>query len=181
MKKLKKLLVMLACVTVLLTVTVSGTVAFLADNSSPVVNEFTPTNVTPGIEEEFDHKVKKNVVIRNNGNIAAYVRAAVVITLQNEAGTMILPAEANKHYNITWGATWDRETTDDLYYWPAPVGAGDATGALIVECTPVSANIPDGYKLHVEVLAQAIQAQPNSVVVEEWKVNLATDGATISK
>ena len=179
MKNMKNLLVMLACVTLLLTVTVSGTVAFLADGSGPVVNEFTPTNVTPGIEEEFDHKVKKNVIIRNNGNIPAYIRAAVVITLQNEAGTMILPAEVNKHYNITWGGTWDRETRDSLYYWPTPVNAGATTGALIVECTPVSANIPDGYELHVEVLAQAIQAQPTSVVVSEWGVNL--NGTIISK
>jgi len=173
MKNMKKLLVMLACVTLLLTFTVSGTVAFLADGSNPVVNEFTPTSVTPGIEEDFDGKEKKNVYITNSGNIAAYVRAAVVITLQNSDGSVILPAVESTHYTINWGTDWI--PADGLYYWPSPVDAGGNTGNLIVSCVSIPEKIPEGYNLHVEVMAQAIQAQPTSVVADEWNVTVNDD------
>lgn len=180
MKKFnKKSLVMLACVTMLLTFTVSGTVAFLAAGSAPVVNEFTPSSVTPGIKETFDGKEKKDVYITNTGSIPAYIRAAVVITLQNGDGTAILPAVEGTHYTIAWGTGWD-EGSDGLYYWPSPVGANSGkTGNLIDICKSIPEKIPAGYNLHVEVLAQAIQAQPTSVVEREWGVQL--NGTTISK
>ncbi len=176
MKRNKKLLVLLACVTMLLTFSVSGTVAFLADNSGSVVNEFTPTSVTPGIKEEFDGYEKKNVCITNSGSIPAYIRAAVVITLQKSDGSMILPAIEGTHYTIDWGTGWVNGS-DGLYYWPNPVAAGGGkTGNLIDSCVS-KPGIPEGYNLHVEVLAQAIQAQPTRVVVNEWGVNL--NGTTI--
>lgn len=185
MKLNKKSLVLLVCVTLLLTFAVSGTVAFLADNSGPVVNEFTPVNVTPTVNESFSGTVKSNVKIGNTGNINAYIRAMVIITWQNEAGNVLpmLPVATGNSpdYSITWGTSgWDRETTDGFYYHTAPVAPSGETSVLITECKPLKAAPVKGYTLHVEILAQSIQAQPTTAVTNSWGVTVAADG-TISK
>lgn len=180
MKLNMKSLVLLVCVTLLLAFTVSGTVAFLADNSGPVVNEFTPVNVTPSVTESFDHKVKKDVQIKNSGNIDAYIRAMVIITWQNTEGQVLATLPQADDYNISWGTGWDRDTSDGFYYHTTKVAPGSLTSVLIEESKPLKAAPVEGYTLHVEILAQSIQAQPTTAVTNSWGVTVAADG-TISK
>ena len=169
MKLNKKSLVLLVCVTLLLAFTVSGTVAFLADNSGPVVNEFTPVNVTPSVTESFDHKVKEHVQIKNNGNIDAYIRAMVIITWQDANGNVYpqLPKETTD-YTISYGSDWNK--SGDFYYYNKAVEPGKLTTDLIVSCSPKNTE-PSGYTLHVEILAQSIQAQPIDAVMAAWGVD----------
>ena len=182
MKLNKKSLVLLVCVAMLLTITVSGTVAFLADDSGPVINEFTPVNVPPTVNESFTGTVKSNVKIGNTGNIDAYIRAMVIITWQDEDGNVLstLPVATgdSADYAITWGLSgWDRVTTDGCYYHTAPVAPNGETSVLITECKPLKAAPVEGYTLHVEILAQAIQAEPIDAVKAAWGVSAteATD------
>lgn len=179
-------LVLLVSVTLLLTFTVSGTVAFLADNSGAVVNEFTPVNVTPSVAETFDQTVKKNVQIKNGGNIDAYIRAMVIVTWQDADGNVLatLPVEGTD-YQITWGDSWDRDATDGFYYHSTKVAPDAMTGILITECKPLKAAPEAGYTLHVEILAQAIQAEGKNsddkyAVEAVWGVTVNAD-KTISK
>ena len=81
MKKMnKRFLAVLASVVLVLTMTVGATVAYLIDQSGPVTNIFTPSEVTSEVEEEFPdpYNVKQNVKIKNTGDAPAYIRAAVV-------------------------------------------------------------------------------------------------------
>ena len=178
--------VLLAAIALLLAAAVGGTVAFLVDRTGDVVNTFNPTKVSVNIDEKFDNFVKSDVKITNNvtdeqGGIAAYIRAKIVITWQDEDGNVYgqMPA-AGTDYTITWGSEtdWDIETSDGFYYHKAPVAPGDSTGVLIEKCEPVEANTPEGYNLHVEILAQGIQAAPTSVVAGEWGVNVERDETT---
>ena len=170
----KKFLVLLVCVTVLLTFAVSGTVAFLADNSGPVVNEFTPVNVTPSVTEKLNNNVKSDVQIQNTGNIDAYIRAMVIITWQNKEGQVLAMLPQADDYSISWGTGWDRDTSDGFYYHTTKVAPGQLTSVLIKECKPLKAAPVEGYTLHVEILAQSIQAQPIDAVMAAWGVDPTT-------
>ena len=161
-----KTVVLLIAIAVLLTVTVGGTVAYLAASTQPVVNVFTPGSVGGEIEETLEGQVKKNVTGRNTGNVDAYIRAKIVVTWQNSAGDVypVMPV-AGTDYTINDGTDkgWTKGN-DGFYYYNGKngdngkVGAGASTGNLIDTCSPVEGKAPSGYTLHVEILAQAIQA-----------------------
>ena len=80
MKNMKKTVVLLTAIAVLLCATVGGTVAYLVTSTRSITNTFTPSNVTISIEESMSGNVKNDVKIKNTGNTAAYIRAAVVVT-----------------------------------------------------------------------------------------------------
>lgn len=163
MKKFSnKTLALLVSVALLLTFAVSGTVAYLTANTGSLVNTFTPGTVVPDIEETRGETVKSNVYIKNTGTADAYVRAMVVVTWQNDAGEVYpkMP-EAGTDYTIEFGDNW---TPVGNYWYYNGIVKGvvndtvDQTTPLIVTCSSVVDNEPEGYNLHVEVLAQAVQA-----------------------
>lgn len=157
MKKFhKKSLALLFSIAVLLTFAVGSTVAYLVDASGPVVNEFKPASVTPSITEGLNGKVKENVRIQNTGSVSAYIRAKIIITWQDESGNVYpaLPVE-NTDYTITIGSDWT--LSNGYYYYKSAVESGAYTSNLIGTCEVIGTP-PTGYTLHVEILAQAIQA-----------------------
>lgn len=148
--------------------------AYLVSDTPTVTNTFTPAEVGSNIEEDFDRTTKENVRIKNTGDIKAYIRAKVVFTWQDEDGNVYAkkPLEGND-YNITWAPDgWTKTGQGDFafYYYNQPVDAGETTGVLIKSCSPVANKAPDGYNLHVEILAEAIQAEPIDAVKDAWKV-----------
>lgn len=173
MKKFNmKSLVMLACVTLLLTFAVSGTVAFLADDSGPVVNEFTPTKVTNEIEEGFDDKTKNKIVINNTSSIPVYIRVAVV-------GSWMKDGKVVDDWKPEFVLGTDWFEADGLYYYKKQVAAGRATSDLLG--SDITATTKDGKVLHVTVLSQAIQGEPASAVEDAWKVTVNDTTKEISK
>lgn len=160
MKKLnKKSLVLLVCVALLLTCAVGSTVAYLKDGTKTVTNTFDPAEVDIEIEETFDGNVKSDVKIKNVKNIDAYIRAAVIVTWQDDDGKVYATAPvAGTDYTITWKKDGWEAGTDGFYYYTSPVAPGASTGVLFTACQPVAGKAPEGYTLHVEILAQGIQA-----------------------
>ena len=59
-------------------------------------------------------------------------------------------------YALATGDGWTKD--GDFYYYNAKVPAGTSTGNLITSCSPKVKGPADGYTLHVEILAQAVQA-----------------------
>lgn len=184
MKKLmnRKSILLLIAAILILGMAIGGTVAYLTANTKAVTNTFTPGKVDITVDETFDGNTKTNVSIKNTGNADAYIRAKVVVTWQDVNGKVYgtMPV-AGTDYEITWGSTgWDIETSDGFYYHTTAVAPNGNTSVLITSCAPVAGKAPEGYNLHVEIMAQAIQAEPISVVTDEWHVTVADDG-TISK
>lgn len=184
MKKLmnRKTILLLIAAVLILGMAIGGTVAYLTATTGEVTNTFTPGKVDITVEETFDGETKTNVSIKNTGNVDAYIRAKVVVTWQDANGNVYgtMPV-VNEDYTITWGTTgWDLETSDGFYYHTTAVAPNGNTSVLITSCEPVEGEAPAGYNLHVEILAQAIQAEPTSTVADEWDVTVADDG-TISK
>ena len=171
----KKRLLLAVSLIVIVLVSVGSTLAVLTDITGTIRNIFSPTKLTSQVEEVFEDNIKKNVQIRNTSkDVAAYIRAYVVFSWKDDDGNIYpqVPV-AGTDYNITWGATnWDLSTSDGYYYYKKPVPAGAVTYSLIKSCSPVMANTPSGYHLEVEIISDAIQANPISVVKEQWGVTV---------
>lgn len=158
----------LACVAVLLTGFVGSSLAWLMDDTDPVVNEFTPGKVSTSINENMNGNTKSNVSFTNTGNVPAYIRAKLVITWQDGSGNVYGQAPVlGVDYTMSGpGSGWQQ--SGDYYYYTAVVQPNDVTGVLFASITQTGDNPAAGYTLHVEVLAEAIQAEPLSAVSEAW-------------
>lgn len=154
----------------LMVTAISGTLAFLVDKDDPVTNIFTPSKVTTKVVEEFDGTTKSNVKIQNSGDTTAWIRAAVVITWQDESGNIYGQAPVkNTDYTISYSATNWLTGKDGFYYFSEPVNAGGLTDVLISECKPTSPSMaPEGYNLCVEIICSGLQYKPASVFNENW-------------
>lgn len=182
-KTKSKVSLLLASLLVILSMTVFGSLSYLISSSS-VTNTFTPGTVTPGVEEEFDGTMKKNVTIRNEGNSPAYIRAAIVVSWLDEKDNILAVtpvsegADANYSINLNLSENgWVK--IGEYYYYVNPVDAEDATAVLINSCSPIAGKV-DGY-LSVEILAQSIQTEPASAVEEAWKDVEVIDGKLSKK
>lgn len=181
-KKSGKPVALLVCLVLVLGLGVGGVLAYLSTRTDPVKNTFTPSKVTTTVEEELEGNVKSNVKIKNTGDTEAWIRAAVIVTWQDEAGNVYGTApKAGEDYEISYNL--DSQTnpdgqwmlgSDGFYYWMKPVKpVTDApddcmTGVLITTCKPVANKAPEGYSLTVEVLGSGIQSKPASVFNDKW-------------
>lgn len=175
----KKTILMLAAMALLLTVTVGSTIAYLWTSTPAVTNTFTPASSGTDITEDFKDNVKNTVQIKNTGDVKSYIRAAVVVTWQNENGEVLgeVPVK-DTDYSITWTrAGWTDLQRDGFYYYNTVVEPGKSTGVLFTDCKPLKAAPKDGYTLHVEIIAQSIQAEPISAVQEAWNWTPSTQTA----
>ena len=166
--------------------TVGGTVAYLVDQSNPVENVFSSTEVTCEVVETFDESGKKDVQIQNTGDIPAYIRAAVVINWVDSQGRVVPSVPDGYSYamtgNLPAGSGW-LAGADGYFYYASPVAAfdndpatsADMTANLIDSITVTAPQSPE-YFLSVDILASAIQAEPSSVVQGKWKVALDANG-----
>lgn len=187
--KSKKAMALLTSMVLLVIGVTAGTIAFLTAQSDPVVNTFTPGRVPNEVVEEFENGVKNNVQIQNNGNVDAYIRAAVVVTWAelddegNATGNVYhtVPVEGTD-YTVNWSKEDWVPGADGFYYYTRRVAPQDVTGILFTECKPLyqegtnaSPNQPEGYVLSVEIMGQSIQADgldsaDNAPVIVSWGV-----------
>ena len=178
MKKLnKKSLALLIAAALLLTIAVSGTVAYLVDSTGSLVNTFTPTTVNGEIDETFTDNVKSEIVIQNpktDKSISVYVRVAVVGNWYK--GNEITAAWTPE---FTLGADWQK--IGDFYYYKYVVNPGNATSDLLgSSISGTNADRP-GEHLEVTVIQQSIQATPKDAVQEAWGTNVANWLANTTK
>ena len=187
---------LLIALVLIVTVGVGSTVAFLIDGPVAVTNTFQPSKVTcEVVEDSFNGKEKTDVSIKNTsdtGDVDAYIRAAVVVTWKDDTTNRNVygkqPVEGTDYtiqYNLTNG--WVKGT-DGYYYWTSPVksereAVNDCTtGVLITSCAPVADKAPSGYHLSVEIVAEAIQAEPTTAVTSSWASGVSgidDDGTTL--
>ena len=182
MKTQHKSIALLVSLALLLTISIAGTMAYLVDKSEPVQNTFQPVSVPPEVIEKFENNIKKDVQIRNNGNIPAYIRAQIVVNwVSVDADGKVtgiyggaVPKEGSD-YTMTINTTNWTEGSDGFYYHETPVKANDNSSVLISSASLKDGTIPpDGYQLSVEILAQSIQAEPADAVTEAWGKDAAT-------
>lgn len=165
--------VALVAILVLLCCAVAGTVAYLVTSTGPVTNTFTPASVTTAVEEKFDGTTKSDVRIKNTGNIAAYIRAAVIVNWADENGNVYGGATpvAGEDYTLTL-KTGENENwfqgSDGYYYYTNPVAPEAFTTAMFEPITQQQDCADTNYKLQVTILADGIQSVPADAVQQAW-------------
>lgn len=157
----KKQFAVVLSVIVLVLGMVGGSLAWLIDTAS-VQNDFTYGHVSCQVVEDFDGNTKSNVQIKNTGDTAAYIRAKIVATWQDSKGNVYLQAPA---LAPSIGDGWTNN--GGFYYCNTPVEPGEMTPVLINSLGNIAAP-EEGYSLHVEILADAIQSQPAKAAQEAW-------------
>ena len=156
--KTKKASALLLSLALLLSVAISGTLAFLTAESSSVVNTFVPAKVesciVPDNENEYSFTIS-NPKDDAEKNIPAYIRAAVVATWQKTEGNTTFTYYQAPNCTISFSDDDWVKGDDGYYYCKNVVDVNADAGQITV--TP-SETAPDGYTFTVEVLAEAIQA-----------------------
>ena len=153
----------LLALALILVCTVGGTVAYLVTHTDPVVNTFTPGNVTCDVVEEFntEKKAKTSVKVQNTGNVPAYIRVAVVANTIDKQGNITgLTTLPDNRLNETY---WTK--SGDFYYYKGVVQPGDVTANLLT-----AAGI-DLTGIQVTILASAIQSMPDDAVNKAWNMS----------
>lgn len=176
-KNNKSKVTLISVLALVMVVAIGGTLAWLFTNTIGITNTFTPSQVSCHVTEKFDGTTKTNVNAVNDSNIDAYIRVKLVTYRVNDAGQHI--GGTAEIPSFTPGEGWFLK--DGYYYYSSPVepGASPATNLISsIELTG-SYSDADGGKQVIEVMAEAIQSVPTSVVTDNWKVTVAADG-TIS-
>lgn len=180
MKRINKKVILLAVsLMLILSAAIGGTVAYLIDQTDSITNTFTPAKVTPRIEEKFPNQsVKKDVQIKNDGDIPAYIRVKVVVTWKDKDHNVYGAAPVlGKDYTWTMPESSKWFSNGDFYYYSEPVAAKGTTEILFTDCKlKDGVKAPDGYNLSVDIHAQAIQAEPTTAVTSAWRVTVGADG-----
>ncbi len=172
-RKFRKIPVLLASLVVLLCATAATTLAYLATQTEGITNTFIPAEVRNEISEDLDDNTKKDVTVKNTGNVDAYIRAQIIVTWVDEKRNPYggaVPA-LGTDYTITWPESSDwTKGSDGFYYYKQPVAPDDSTTNLFDELKVVE-NL-EGYRLSVEILSQSIQAEPEEAVENAWGMSV---------
>ena len=165
----KRSLVLVVSVLALVLAVAGGTLAWLVANSGPVTNTFTPATVSCEVEETFKNNVKSNVNVRNTSNIDAYLRVKLVTYRVNEAGQHIGGTAAIPGF--TPGDGWVEH--DGFYYYTKPVAPNTVPENPLIGTSGITLSeytVVDGGKQVIEVMAEAIQSQPDNAVRQAWGI-----------
>ncbi len=175
----KKITAIIASVVLACGLSVGGTIAWLFDDAS-VTNTFEMAVVEGSIPETFVDNVKSDVKVTNNGDIPAYIRVMLTLTIMNSDGSIAnVNPEGKYTLNLNLGNDWF-EGSDGFYYYKTPVEAGGETSVLVEEAKEIMTALEEGQYLRLDVSAQLIQADPTDAVKESWGVSVNSDGS-ISK
>lgn len=175
-------LLVLSLVTIL-TISVSGTLAYLIRKTDEVQNNFIPGTIDTTTDETFDGEKKTDVLVTNGENTGAlpvYVRAKVVFAWTDGAGNVLADPVNPADLTITWagnttGTEW-KKGTDGYYYYSDILYPGESTGNLIESCYPNKGAGPVDAQLQVTILTQSIQAYgTKEAVINAWGETVAAN------
>lgn len=179
-----KALLLIASLAVLLTATVGSTAAWLVSKPAAVENNFVPGKVACQVLEDFGAEsgtyVKSNVRVKNTGNTDAYIRVLLVFTWKDDAGNIFSnKPQEGKDYQIVMDDLTDwimqKSDTGVYFYYKKRVAPEEETRNLIeslYQIADVTGPENGKYKLSVDILADAVQADPPEAVVDSWGVDV---------
>ena len=163
----------IALVSLLALASVLATVAYMQAQSS-AKNAFTVAELNVEVDEKFANNVKEDVTVKNDGDVPAYVRAAIVVCWKDADGSILSDTpKPGQDYEMEIGKGWTLGS-DGYWYCPAPVAANAASPTLIVKCAPKTET--SGKRLCVDILAQGVQAEPSEAVASLWGASVDGEG-----
>lgn len=138
-------------VILLLSLSVGGTLAYIATQTVNVQNSFAPSYVTCSVNDDYS--------VTNTSDIPAYIRASYAVNWMDDSGNIrgIGPAYG-VNYTIGTGSGWTYNEADGFYYYLSPVAVNTAVNAPVTLGQGTDSSVPAGYSLKLTVAAEAIQA-----------------------
>ncbi len=170
----------IVCIIAVICIGVGSTLAYNNAFTDTLVNSFFPGDISAEVTEEFNGEIKEHVQIKNTSERSkAYIRAYYVVTWKDANGNVYSQKPvAGEDYTYRMGSNsnWDFTTSDGYCYYALPVAPGESTPDFIRELKPIAGRSPAGYHLEVDIIAEAIQANPTSIVKNEWGVTVSSTG-----
>lgn len=162
----KRSLAALIALVLIICVAVGGTIAYIVTQTDKVENKFTPADVKIEIHETFENNVKSSITVQNVNdakNVPCYIRVKLVSNMQ-EDGNVTGSAAIN---SFKLGDNWF-DGGDGCYYYKDVVNVGASTANLLADGEKIT--LTTGQV--VEVLAEGIQATPETAVTSAWPVTV---------
>lgn len=168
MNKNQKILTLISVIVIVATLVGSFSWAVLSNKTEVIKNTFSAATASTEIVEEFDNNIKKNVNIKNTGDIYGYVRIELVSYRVNENGDRI--GGTAEIPEFTAGEGW-LDLGNGLYIYSKAVAPKSKpekdlignTGITLKEYTDV-----DGGKQVIDVIGEIIQSNPHDAVIDAW-------------
>lgn len=174
----KKLTILFLSLALIMMAAAAGTYALLTATTSPIENQFRPSDVACQVNENFTGTEKSNITVENTGSADEFVRVDLVTYRVNDkgqriGGTATIPA-------LTLGNDWFKGT-DGFYYYKKPVAPGETTATALCSnaITLQTYDDADGGKQVIEVFAECIQSEPDKVVNNSWQVVSVDDNGNL--
>ena len=117
-------------------------------------------NVCGGVDEFSDYS---SVELDN-----ATQSQAEALLFKNSTGTELL--KLNLCINPHWSNSWSYSTSDQCFYYKGTIKSGDISSTLLTgaQISKAVFDSSDGYTLHIEVLADAIQQSGDPKTDRNW-------------
>lgn len=162
----KRSLAALIALVLIICVAVGGTIAYIVTQTDKVENKFIPADVKIEIHETFDGTDKSSITVQNvqdDKNVPCYIRVKLVSNMQ-EDGKVTGSAAINAfNLNDKWF-----DGGDGCYYYKDVVNVGASTANLLADGSTITLTNDQV----VEVLAEGIQATPETAVTSAWPVTV---------
>lgn len=155
-----------------------GTLAYIFVSSVLLNNSLKVVSVSSEVVESFDGTTKSNTKIKNTGDIDAWIRVAIVPTWEvyessqykavNESASL---SDLNISINTS---NWFEK--NGFYYCKTKIPPNQSTPALINSASVRNNSVgyQAGYHMNLQILCEAIQAEPETTVTNAWQtVNVA--------
>lgn len=154
--------------------------AYMFRQSQTVKNVFVPAQVDCEVTEDFNGSSKSNIKVTNTSNIEAYVRVILVCNWQDSKGNPVV-RDADPP-SISLGTDW--VVHDGIYYYTKPLAPKEETATalsstVITRLPPIKEEVKQNgvvteywYYPVIEIIAEAIQADPEKAVEESWGVTI---------
>ena len=144
------------------------TIAYIIAEGGTVANSFTPGEVLCSVDNSYN--------VTNEGNVDAYLRAAVIVNWKNSNGDVSgIAPKKDINYTLAVGDGWF-EGGDGYYYYEDVVAPKQAAATPVVTVSNATGT-PDGFSLDVQVLGEAIQSEPAEAVQNAWPGRTPVSGS----
>lgn len=121
---------------------------------------------------------KADIRVENTGNVKGFIRLRLVSYYFDSNGDVAGTA-VSQYPNLTLKNGWIAGT-NHTYYFPYSVEPGEATEILCEPLTLGQAQLENATTVYqaIEVIAEAVQAEPISAVQETWGVTVTNNMIT---
>ncbi len=184
-KRIKHLLIAAAALCI---ATAAGlTLAFMFKKAEKT-NRFIPAEVSCAVREKTDGSEvtgiaavgseKSDIRVENTGNVKEFIRLRLVSYYVDSNGD-IVGTVSSQYPTLSLKNGWIAGA-NHTYYYPFPTDPGGMTEILCEPFTLGQTQLENGSTVYqvIEVIAEAVQAEPISAVREAWGVTVTNNTIT---